>query len=399
MRYLYIFILLICAFKMNAQISLFKVSDKVSVFDDVNYLEINDSIDDGLILDDVFTVSILNNEIDTIYLQNRNNFIVKNSKDSVVNYISPFNYKSRNNKSLQFGQTIIFAAKDSSIKEDNGVFVLEKEKLDSFKCNSQQYLVEPIKYDEVLLFSNLCKVVKLYVELDYSFYRRSGGNIQEAIERYEFAFNQLKSLYEQEGINLELSEIKVWDVPDPYSDQSSDQSLFDFSAAMKNGFNGDFAMLIDGSTNRFGGLAWLNSLNGSDYYQTSYCNIASVASVFPVYNWFTSVMAHELGHNLGSPHTHSCDWPGGAIDGCYKVEGNCNRPAIPIKGTIMSYCHLQGGIDFTLGFGELPRNLILNNILKSKALDYCEDEVDTEVEDDLNIWQQIWKIIIEWWNE
>lgn len=51
------------------------------------------------------------------------------------------------------------------------------------------------------------------------------------------------------------------------------------------------------------------------------------------------VIAHELGHNFGSPHTQSCDWPGGAIDFCYPTEGDCYQNSIEyIKGTIMSYC-------------------------------------------------------------
>ena len=53
-----------------------------------------------------------------------------------------------------------------------------------------------------------------------------------------------------------------------------------------------------------------------------------------------STIAHEIGHNFGSPHTQSCTWPGGAIDFCYAVEGNCYSEALEnIKGTLMSYCN------------------------------------------------------------
>jgi hypothetical protein len=52
------------------------------------------------------------------------------------------------------------------------------------------------------------------------------------------------------------------------------------------------------------------------------------------------VIAHELGHNFGSPHTQSCDWPGGAIDSCYPAEGDCYQNSLEqIRGTIMSYCN------------------------------------------------------------
>jgi hypothetical protein len=45
--------------------------------------------------------------------------------------------------------------------------------------------------------------------------------------------------------------------------------------------------------------------------------------------WDVEVIAHELGHNLGSPHTHSCAWvnegrmPSGTLDSCAAAEGGC----------------------------------------------------------------------------
>lgn len=54
------------------------------------------------------------------------------------------------------------------------------------------------------------------------------------------------------------------------------------------------------------------------------------------------VIAHELGHNFGSPHTQSCSWPGGAIDFCYPAEGPCYENSLEyIRGTIMSYCQRE----------------------------------------------------------
>lgn len=74
-----------------------------------------------------------------------------------------------------------------------------------------------------------------------------------------------------------------------------------------------------------------------------------------------------MGHSLGSYHTHTCHWPIdpnnpsiiGAIDSCYYAEGNCFSGWQPnYHGTIMSYCHLTGAIDFTQGFGPLPGDTI-----------------------------------------
>ena len=54
-------------------------------------------------------------------------------------------------------------------------------------------------------------------------------------------------------------------------------------------------------------------------------------------------VGHELGHNLGSPHTHCYNPP---VDHCYNGNGNCytGNPSCPAggKGTVMSYCHIGG---------------------------------------------------------
>jgi hypothetical protein len=82
------------------------------------------------------------------------------------------------------------------------------------------------------------------------------------------------------------------------------------------------------------------------------------------------VVTHELGHNLGSWHTHSCNWPGGALDNCYTPEGGCSSGPPPSNGgTIMSYCHLTGyGINFNNGFGPVPGARIRDKVLAATCL-------------------------------
>lgn len=74
--------------------------------------------------------------------------------------------------------------------------------------------------------------------------------------------------------------------------------------------------------------------------------------------WDVFVAAHEMGHNIGSPHTHNCYWSPpidtcqlapqiDMTDGCFSDQSL--RRVIP--GTIMSYCHLVNGSRTPLTFG------------------------------------------------
>ena len=125
-----------------------------------------------------------------------------------------------------------------------------------------------------------------------------------------------------------------------------------------------------------GGVAWLDVFCGPN--PESYANIGNTYSNFPLYSWNIEVMSHEMGHNFGSPHTHNCNaWVGGPIDGCAPTydpayaEGNCTNGPIPVKGTIMSYCHLLNtvGINLSLGFGVQPGDLIRTQTINASCLE------------------------------
>ncbi len=217
--------------------------------------------------------------------------------------------------------------------------------------------------------------VNMYIEVDNDIVNGK-GSAQAAADYVMGAFNQVAILYANESINFNVSEIFVWDVADPYTGPSTSTYLEQFRAQLSGQYNGDLAHLVgyQGS----GGIAYINVLCNKSF-GVGYSGIGSSFNNVPTYGWTIEVLTHEIGHNLGSPHTHSCAWNGNntAIDGCGTSLGYSGCPGpIPNAGTIMSYCHLVSGvgIDFNLGFGQQPGDLIRDRVYNASCLADCSSQ-------------------------
>ncbi len=209
--------------------------------------------------------------------------------------------------------------------------------------------------------------VRAYWECDYELFQNK-GSVQATVDYLAGAFNQLATLYANEQINTMLSEIFVWVTSDNYSVSSSSTALNQFKTLRKS-YNGDIAHLVGIGGNNLGGIAYVGALCLPSYAY-AFSDINTSYATVPTYSWTVEVLTHEMGHNLGSPHTQSCTWPGGAIDNCFTTEGGCPPGPAPVNGgTIMSYCHLTNyGINFNNGFGPLPGNKIRASVSAASCL-------------------------------
>ncbi len=221
-----------------------------------------------------------------------------------------------------------------------------------------------------------CKKVRFSIHADYDLYVKLGYDIQRVVDYVKGVFHGASQIYRKEGIHVQLSEIVVHTVEDDLPHTSANDDLWAFKRVFKT-YNGDLVMLLSGYTDSqghpsLGGVAFTNSLCIKSY-SYAYGNVEIDPKAYPVYSWDVHVFTHEIGHILGSPHTHECVWGpfhNEPIDGCYPSSNGCPAGPIPTKGTIMSYCHLPGrpGIDFTLGFGEEPGNKIRAKVESSSCL-------------------------------
>ena len=208
--------------------------------------------------------------------------------------------------------------------------------------------------------------VRIYYETGFNIYSNFSSNTTTVTNWVTAMHNNISTLYTNDGITVALSEVFVWTSNDPYNGNGTSARLTQFRS-LRPTFNGDVGQLIKYNNPVSGGIAYLNSLCGGSNH--SYVDVFYSYSNVPVFSWNIEAMTHEIGHGLGSPHTHACKWNGNntAIDGCGPASGNnegCNASLPTNGGTIMSYCHLLSavGINFANGFGPQPGALIRNTI-------------------------------------
>jgi len=327
--------------------------------------------------------------------------IIKDAPNSIVS-ISVFEGQIKGLISDDNGNYIL-----GEIKDQPDVYILYNDRdlkvSSNFSCgvtDEMEATVEEVREQQHSTKSMNSGCIDVYIEADFATYQSFSNSEPDVINFATSLFNQVSTLYTNENISVQISEIFVWDTPDPYiADENTSEVLGRFGENRAS-FNGNLAHFI--STRPLGGgIAWVDILCGNLPYAVS-ANMESDALPMPTYNWNTYVFAHEMGHNFGSSHTHRCVWnnnntqiddcgnhivvnngfddnQNGIVDDISEAKGaacysDYPNGIIPAEGgTIMSYCHLNGvGIDFNLGFGPQPGDLIRNRYNSATCKTDCD---------------------------
>lgn len=218
--------------------------------------------------------------------------------------------------------------------------------------------------------------VEVYIECDYKSYLDNGSSVANTEEWVAELWNEVITLYDNEDIPVSVSDVLVYTSSDPYAALNSTSAvLYAFADHIDTiTYNGRLAHLLS-TRSLGGGIAYLDVLCSNSIPCAFSASLSTTIVPVPTYSWNVEVVTHEMGHNMGSQHTHACAWNNNntQIDDCgnqyaansgQTPEGaacyNPSTPIIPASGTIMSYCHLISGvgINFNNGFGTQPGDRI-----------------------------------------
>lgn len=197
----------------------------------------------------------------------------------------------------------------------------------------------------------------LAVDCDWEFRNLPGFTLSSDAAAYVIELiGVVNVIYERDvQTRMFINFLRVWNTSnDPYDAVDTQEQLPEFENYISNNLSSttfrDVSHLLSGR-DLGGGRGFIDVL--CDAYSVS----GNMAGTFPrpapqnytAGNWDIVVVAHEIGHNFGSPHTHCYDPP---IDTCAGTGYDCPHPRVCQQGELMSYCHTcTGGIsNIRLGF-------------------------------------------------
>jgi hypothetical protein len=196
-----------------------------------------------------------------------------------------------------------------------------------------------MKRGTVDLQNSRTQVVEVATECAQSYYNAHGSTLSESAQYAIALMGAVSAVFERDAnVAIRVPFLRIWSTADPYAGEIG-VALGKIRDVWENTMQyvrRSTTVLL--SNNVGGGLAWVGVLCSG--YGYCVCGVGGAVN-FPAggYLWDLDVTAHELGHNIGSPHTHNCGWAP-AVDSCWNAEGGCFSGTKPRPGSIMAYCHL-----------------------------------------------------------
>ena len=214
-----------------------------------------------------------------------------------------------------------------------------------------------------------CRVARIAIDTDYEWtLNRFGGNANASAEYAMFLMAAVGEIFRRDvNVRLVVPFLRTFSSNiDPYNGTTTpdplDQVMDHWRAAMGH-VQRDAVHLFTGASTGYGGIAYVNALCWNDWHfaVSSYLN---GSFPYPLLmnshsNWDLVVVAHELGHNFGTFHTHDGYEP--PLDRCgIDCTGNLNS-------TIMSYCHICSG-------GLMNIDLRFHPVVQARILEFLANE-------------------------
>ncbi len=216
--------------------------------------------------------------------------------------------------------------------------------------------------------------VELALDGDYEMYTKFGNDEAAVFSYYASLINTINTIYHNDlNVDLAIAYQTVWTTTSgsyPYTLNNTSGLLTqmrDYWNSNNTGIVRDLAFLLSGKTVQ-GGIAYVNALchNSYGYGLTQVYGTDNTTTWNGM--WDVVATAHELGHSHGSIHTHCYSPP---IDECYSAErADCYNGIVNCtKGTLMSYCHLCGGMfNIDLNFHSRVVTVIRNSVDSASCL-------------------------------
>lgn len=183
------------------------------------------------------------------------------------------------------------------------------------------------------------------IDATYEWYSHF-GTVNAAQDYLLNLMAQISTIYETEiNVKILVPYVRIFTTSaDPYTDGSTDTAvlLSDLRSewnANQLGVSRAAAHLFSVRPSGGSGRAYLDVLCSNDNQPGSSWDygVSTLSAVGQ--SWEKRLVAHEIGHNFSSPHTH-CYTP--EIDRCYNAEPGCfSGTEEQVDGTIMSYCDVR----------------------------------------------------------